>query len=116
MFITRANKQDNQKIETLSVTFAFESVTFLGLIKKGHHTQLLGPVVDTSVDPGASRHVGNCHRDVLTFLPTSFLMYPTIGTPVTMSVVLLGVQIMTHVDTTNLLPLPGAGVYDPTMF
>jgi hypothetical protein len=23
---------------------------------------------------------------------------------------------MTHVDTTNLLPLPGAGVYDPTMF
>ena len=84
----------------------------MGLIKKtGHRAQQLGPVVDS----GAGRHAGNCHRDVLTFLPTSFLMHPAIGPPVTMPAVLLGVQIMTHAGTTRLLPLPGAGVYDPTM-
>ncbi len=38
-----------------------------------------------------------------------------IGSSVTMTAVLLGVQIMTQADTTRLLPLPGAGVYDPTM-
>ncbi len=42
-------------------------------------------------------------------------MRPAIGSPVTMPAVLLGVQIMTHAGTTRLLPLPGAGVYDPTM-
>jgi hypothetical protein len=84
----------------------------LGLIKKtDYRAQQLGPVVDS----GASRHAGNCERNVLTFLPTSFLMHPAIGPPVTMPAVLLGVQIMTHAGTTRLLPLPGAGVYDPTM-
>jgi hypothetical protein len=52
---------------------------------------------------------------VLTFLPTSFLLHPAIGLSVTMPAILLGVQIMTHVGTTLLLPLPGSGVYDPTM-
>ncbi len=42
-------------------------------------------------------------------------MHPAIGPPVTMPAVLLGMQIMTHADTTRLLPLPRAGVYDPTM-
>jgi hypothetical protein len=109
---TRSNTQDNRQITISSVTLAAEAATFLGLIKKtGHCAQQLGPVVDS----GASRHAGNCQRDVLTFLPTSFLMHPAIGPPVTMPAVLLGVQIMTHAGTTRLLPLPGAGVYDPTM-
>jgi hypothetical protein len=109
---TRSNTQVNQQIEIPSVTLAAEVATFLGLIKKtGHRVQQLGPVVDS----GASRHTNNCHRDVLTFLPTSFLMNPAIGPSVTMPAVLLGVQIMTHVGTTLLLPLPGSGVYDPTM-
>jgi hypothetical protein len=42
-------------------------------------------------------------------------MHPAIGPSVTMPSVLLGVQKMTHAGTTRLLPLPGAGVYDPTM-
>jgi hypothetical protein len=42
-------------------------------------------------------------------------MNPAIGPPVTMPAVLLGVQILTHADTTRLFPLPGSGVYDPTM-
>ncbi len=110
--VTRSNTQDNQLIEIPSVTLAAEAATFLGLIKKtGHLTQQIGPVVDS----GASHHTGNCHRDVLTFLPTSFLMHPAIGPPVTMPAVLLGVQIMTHADTTHLLPLPGAGMYDTPM-
>ncbi len=57
------------------------------------------------IDSGAGRHSGNCHRDVLTFLPTSFLMNPAIGPPVTIPAVLLGVQIMTHAATTRLLLL-----------
>jgi hypothetical protein len=74
--VTRSNTQVNQEIEIPSVTLAAEVATFLGLIKKtGHRDQQLGPVVDS----GASHHAGNCHRDVLTFLPTSFLMYPAIG-------------------------------------
>jgi hypothetical protein len=109
---TRSNTQYNRQIVIPSVTLAAEATTFLGLIKKtGHHDQQLGPVVDS----GAGLHAGNCHRDVLIFLPTSFLMHPAIGPSVTMPKVLLGVQIMTHADTTRLLPLPGAGVYDPTM-
>ncbi len=82
---TRANTQDNQKIPILSGTLAAEAATFLGLIKKGHraHKQQLGPAVDS----GASRHAGNFHRDVLTFLPTSFLMHPAIGPSVTMPAV-----------------------------
>jgi hypothetical protein len=109
---TRANTQDNQKIDIKSVTLAAEAATFLSFIKEGHRAQQqLGPVVDS----GASRHAGNCYRDVLTCLPTSFLMHPAIGPSVTMPSVLLGVQIMTHAGTTRLLPLPGAGVYDPTM-
>jgi hypothetical protein len=109
---TRSNTQDNRQIVIPSVTLAAEATTFLCLIKKtGHHTQQVGPVIDS----GASHHTGNCHRDVLTFLPTSFLMYPAIGPPVTMPAVLLGVQIMTHAGTTHLLPLPGPGVYDPSV-
>jgi hypothetical protein len=101
---TRSNTQANQQIAIPSVTLAAEAATFLGLIKKtGHRAQQVGPVVDS----GAGRHAGNCHRDVLTFLPTSFLMHPAIGPPVTMPAVLLGVQIMTHAGTTRLLPLPG---------
>jgi hypothetical protein len=92
---TRSNTQDNRQITIPSVTLAAEAATFLGLIKKtGHHVQQSGPVVDS----GASHHVGNCHRDVLTFLPTSFLMHLAIGPPVTMPTVLLGVQIMTQED------------------
>ncbi len=73
---TRTNTQDNQQIEIQSVILAAEAATFLVLMKKtGHRAQQLGPVVDS----GASRHAGNCHRDVLTFLPTSFLMHPAIG-------------------------------------
>jgi hypothetical protein len=73
---TRSNTQDNRQIVIPSVTLAAEATTFLGLIKKtGHRAQQVGPVIDS----GASRHAGNCHRDVLTFLPTSFLMYPAIG-------------------------------------
>ncbi len=86
--VTCSNTQANQQIEIPFVTLAAETATFLGLIKKtGHYVQQLGPVVDSV----ASRHAGNCHRDVLTFLPTSFLMQPAIGPPVTMTVVFLGV-------------------------
>ena len=42
-------------------------------------------------------------------------MYPAIDPPVTMPTVLLGVKTMTHPGASRLLPLPGAGVYDPTM-
>ncbi len=109
---TRSNTQANQQIAIPSVTLTAEAATFLGLIKKtGHRAQQLGPVVDS----GDSLHAGNRHRDVLTFLPTSFLMHPGIGPPVTMPTVLLGVQFMTHAGTTRLLPFPGSGVYDPTM-
>ena len=86
---------------------------FLGLFKKdqGHHTQQLGPVVDSDT----SHHTGNPQCDVLTFLPTSFLMNPVIGSPVTIPVVLLGVHTTTHSVVSRLPPLPGAGVHDPTM-
>jgi hypothetical protein len=53
--------------------------------------------------------------DVLTFLSNSFLMYPAIGLPVKLPAVLLGVPTVTHVGVSGTLPLPGAGVYDPTM-
>jgi hypothetical protein len=108
---TYANTQKNQKIRILCITLA-EAAAFLGLLKKpGHYNQPLGPVIDS----GASRHAGNQKRDVLTFLPTSFLMHPAIGPPVTMPAVLLGIQTMTPAGKIRLLPLPGAGVYDPTM-
>ena len=42
-------------------------------------------------------------------------MYPVFDPPVTMSGVLLGVTTMTHAVASRLLPLPGAGVYDPAM-
>ena len=87
---TRVNIQHNQKIRILSVTLVTESATCLGSLKKeqGHLAQQLDPVVD-SVD---SRHVGNRHRDVLTFLSRSFLIQPVIWSPVTIPAVLLGVQ------------------------
>ena len=64
------------------------------LLKKDRGTRApqLGPVVDS----GASRHAGNHYHDVLTILPTSFLMYPDIGPPVKSPVVLLGVHPMRH--------------------
>ena len=51
----------------------------------------------------------------LLFYQHLFLCIPLSGSPVTMPALLLWVQIMTHVDTTRLFPLPGSGVYDPTM-
>ena len=97
----------------LSVTLAAEDATLLGSLKKGqgHRAQQPDPVIDSD----ATRHVGNHRRDVLTFLPTSFLMHPAIGPPVTMPAVLLGVTTMTHAGASRLLPLPGAGVYDSAM-
>ncbi len=73
--------------------------------------QQLGTVVDSDT----TRHAGNRYNDVLTFLPNSFLMYPSIGPPVKLPVVLLGVPTMTPAATSRTLPLPGAGVNDPTM-
>ena len=67
------------------------------------------------VDPDATRHDRHRYNDVLTFLPNSFLMYPSIGSPVKMTVVLLGVSTVTHVGVSRTLPLPGTGVYYTTM-
>ena len=108
-----ANTLVNQKIRILSVTLAVEEATFLGSLKKGqyHHTQQLVPVVNS----GDTRHTGNRHRDVLIFLPTSFLMHPGIGPLVTMPTVLLGAKTMTHAGASRLFPPPGPGVYDPGM-
>ena len=110
---TRPNTQVNQTIRILSVTLDVETAILLGSLKKdqGHRAQQVLPVVDSD----STRHVGNLLRDVLTFLSTSFLMYPTIGPPVTMPAVLLGVKTMTYPGVSRLLPLPGAGVYDPRM-
>ena len=110
---TRDNTQTNQKITILSVTLAVEEQVFLSSLKKGYGStaQQLGAVVDS----GATRHAGNRYNDVLTFLPNSFLMYPAIGPPVKLPAVLLGVPTVTHAGVARTLPLPGAGVYDPTM-
>ena len=110
---TRDNTQANQTITILSVTLAAEEQVFLSSLKKGYGStaQQLGAVVDS----GATRHAGNRYNDVLTFLPNSFLMYPAIGPPVKLPAVLLGVPTVTHAGVARTLPLPGAGVYDPTM-
>ena len=65
------------------------AAAFLGLLKKdqGPRAQQLGPVVDSG---DGYRHAGNHHRDVLTILPTSFLMHQALGPPVQMLVGLLG--------------------------
>jgi hypothetical protein len=111
--ITRSNTSENREINIRSVTLAAEEQVFLSSLKKGcaSTAQQLGAVVDS----GATRHAGNRYNDVLTFLPNSFLMYPAIGPPVKLPAVLLGVPTITHAGTSRTLPLPGAGVYDPTM-
>jgi hypothetical protein len=111
--ITRRNTSENREINIRSVTLAAEEQVFLSSLKKGYAStaQQLGAVVDS----GATRHAGNRYNDVLTFLPNSFLMYPALGPPVKLPAVLLGVPTMTHAGTSRTLPLPGAGVYDPTM-
>ena len=87
--ITRRNTSENREINIRSVTLAAEEQVFLSSLKKGYAStaQQLGAVVDS----GATRHAGNRYNDVLTFLPNSFLMYPTIGFPVKLPAVLLGV-------------------------
>ncbi len=104
--ITHSNTSENREINIRSVTLAVEEQVFLSSLKKGYvsKAQQLGAVVDSD----ATRHVGNRYNDVLTFLPNSFLMYPTLGTPVKLPVVLLGVPTMTHAGTSRTLQLPGA--------
>ena len=111
--ITHSNTSENREINIRPVTLADEEQVFLSCLKKGYAStaQQLGTVVDS----GATRHPGNRYNDVLTFLPNSFLMYPAIGGPVKLPAVLLGVPTMTHSGTSRTLPLPGAGVYDPTI-
>jgi hypothetical protein len=112
--ITRAHNQVNQKINILSFTLAAEAAAFLGLLKKdqGPRAQQLGPVVDSAP---AVMPVTITVMFLQLQVSTSFLMHPAIGPPVKMPAVFLGVHAMTHTGVSRHLPIPGAGVYDPTM-